>query len=106
MEERPGGLGRKIREQAKVSRSEGLDADFRLDALGLTGAKADIDKVVGQYGAAYEIVPTPESAAKYTVSHTTTLYALDTAGRLRKKFRYEATVDEVVAGIRQVLAVS
>lgn len=81
-------------------------ANFRLDALGLTGAKADIDKVVGQYGAAYEIVPTPESAAKYTVSHTTTLYALDTTGRLRMKFRYEATVDEVVAGLRQVLAVS
>lgn len=81
-------------------------ANFRLDALGLTGTKAAIDTVVGQYGAAYEIVPTPDSAARYTVSHTTTLYALDTAGRLRIKFRYEATVDEVVAGIRQILAVS
>lgn len=81
-------------------------ANFRLDATGLTGAKAEIDRVVAQYGAAYEIVPTPESAAGYTVSHTTTLYALDPAGRLRLKFRYEATVDEIVAGIRQILAVS
>ncbi len=85
---------------------EVLKADlenFDLDALGLTGSKAEIDKVVAQYGAAYEIVPTPESAAKYTVSHTTTLYALDTQGRMRLRFRYEATVDEIVDGIRAIL---
>ncbi|MFN7981744.1 MAG: SCO family protein [Vicinamibacterales bacterium] len=80
--------------------------NFRIDAVGLTGQKADIDTVVQQYGAAYEIVPTPDSAAKYTVSHTTTLYALDPSGRLRMKFRYEATVDEVVTGIRSILAAS
>lgn len=88
---------------------EVLKADlgnFRIDAIGLTGQKAEIDKVVQQYGAAYEIVPTPESAAKYTVSHTTTLYALDPSGRIRMKFRYEASVDEVVDGIRAILAVS
>jgi len=79
-------------------------ANFRLDSLGLTGSKAEIDEVVAQYGAAYEIVPTPESAARYTVSHTTTLYALDAAGRLRMKFRYEATVDEIVDGIHRILA--
>ena len=79
-------------------------ASFSVNALGLTGAKADIDKVVAQYGAAYEIVQTPESAAKYTVSHTTTLYALDVAGRMRMIFHYEASVDEIVAGIKAVLA--
>ena len=78
--------------------------NFRLDAIGLTGTKAEIDTVVQQYGAAYEIVPTPDSAAKYTVSHTTTLYALDSQGRIRSKFRYEATVDEIAAGIRAILA--
>ena len=54
--------------------------NFDLDALGLTGTKPEIDKVVSQFGAAYEITPTPESAAKYTVAHTTWLYALDTKG--------------------------
>ena len=78
-------------------------ANFALDAVGLTGSKAEIDAVVRQYGAAYEIVPTPDSAAKYTVSHTTTLYALDTQGRLRLKFRYEATVDEIVSGLAPLL---
>lgn len=79
-------------------------ANFSLDALGLTGKKEDIDKVVAQYKAAYEIVQTPESAAKYTISHTTTVYALDTQGRIRRTFAYEATVDEIVTGIREILA--
>ena len=78
--------------------------NFSIGALGLTGKKEDIDKVVKQYAAAYEIVPTPESAAKYTISHTPSVYALDTAGRVRKTFAYEATVDEVVTGIREILA--
>lgn len=80
--------------------------NFRIDALGLTGTKPEIDKVVQQYGAAYEIVPTPDSAAKYTVSHTTTLYALDPQGRLRMKFRYEATADEIVEGVKAIISAS
>lgn len=77
---------------------------FDLDALGLTGTKADIDKVVSQFGAAYEITPTPESAAKYTVAHTTWVYALDPNGRTRIRFPYEATVDDIVSGIRAILS--
>ena len=79
-------------------------ANFSIGALGLTGTKDDIDTVVKQYAAAYEIVPTPESAAKYTISHTTSVYALDPQGRVRMTFPYEATVDEVVTGIRAILA--
>lgn len=79
-------------------------ANFSVNALGLTGTKAQIDKAVALYGAAYEIVPLPDSAAKYSVSHTTSLYALDTSGRTRLRFRYEATVDEIVQGIRAILA--
>ncbi|MEQ1907617.1 MAG: SCO family protein [Vicinamibacterales bacterium] len=78
--------------------------NFALDAIGLTGTKADIDKVVNQYGASYEVVPTPDSAAKYTVAHTTWVYALDTKGRVRIRFDYDASVDEIVHGIRALLA--
>ncbi len=84
-----------------------LKADLRafdLDALGLTGTKAQIDRVVAQYGAQYEIIPTPDSAMKYTVAHSTTLYVLDPEGRVRIEFPYEATVDQVVHGVRAVLA--
>ena len=79
--------------------------DTLRDTLGLTGTKEEIDKVVGLYGAAYEITPTPDSAEKYSVSHTTSLYAVDPEGRTRIEFRYEATVDEIVQGLRAILAV-
>jgi protein SCO1 len=77
---------------------------FDLDALGLTGTKAQIDKVVAQYGAEYEIIPTPTSVMKYTVAHSTTLYLLDAGGRVRMEFPYEATVDQIVSGVRLTLA--
>lgn len=79
-------------------------ASFSLDAIGLTGTKAEIDRVVQQYGAKYEVVPTPQSAARYTISHTTTVYALDGQGRVRRTFEYEASVDDIVEGIRTMLA--
>jgi protein SCO1/2 len=78
--------------------------NFELDALGLTGTKAEIDKVVKLYGATYEIVPLPDSEAKYSVAHSTDLYALDEAGRTRLMFPYEATVDQIVTGLKTVLA--
>jgi protein SCO1/2 len=79
-------------------------AHFRIDALGLTGTKDEIDRVVALYGASYEIVPLPESEAKYTIAHSTTLYALDVAGRTRILFPYEASVDEITAGLKSILA--
>jgi protein SCO1 len=79
---------------------------FDLDALGLTGTKPEIDKVVGLYGASYEIIPTPQSVEKYAVAHSTTLYALDSAGRTRIMFPYEASVDEIVKGVKAILASS
>lgn len=86
---------------------EVLKADlalFTLDAIGLTGTKAEIDQVVAQYGASYEMVPTPESAARYSLTHSTTLYVLDKEGRVRLTFPYEATIDEIVEGIRSLLS--
>lgn len=77
--------------------------NFGVDALGLTGTKPEIDKVVHLYGASYEIIPTPESEDKYTVAHSTTLYAVDTQGRTRILFPYEATVDQIVSGIQTIL---
>jgi protein SCO1 len=79
-------------------------SNFDVDALGLTGTKPDIDKVVALYGAQYEIIPLPDSAAKYAVAHTATLYALDPQGRTRIEFPYDAKVDDIVAGLKAMLA--
>jgi hypothetical protein len=54
--------------------------------------------------AEYEIILTPNSCAKYTLAHSTALYALDTAGRARIEFPYDASVDETARGLRAILA--
>ena len=46
----------------------------------------------------------PNSATKYSVAHTTSLYALDARGRTRIEFPYEAPVEAIVKGLQDVLA--
>ena len=70
----------------------------------MTGTKAELDRVVQQFGASYTVVPLPDSAAKYSIMHTMFVYALDRQGRVRTWFPYEATVGEVEAGLRRLLA--
>ena len=77
---------------------------FDLDALGLTGTKPEIDKVVALYGASYEIIPTPQSVEKYTVAHSTTLYALDPAGRTRSVPLRSHRERNIVKGLKAILA--
>lgn len=79
-------------------------ASYDLDAIGLTGTKAEIDAAVAAFGASYEIVPTPGLAFEYAVGHTTWLYLLDAEGRQRVRFPYEATVEEIVDEVQAVLA--
>lgn len=76
---------------------------FGVDAVGLTGTPDKIQKVASQFGVAYEIEEQSDSEAKYLVSHSTTLYAIDAQGRTRLLFPYEATVDQIVRGVRTLL---
>jgi protein SCO1/2 len=75
---------------------------YGIDAVGLTGTADQVAAVAKQYGVAYTIERS-EGAAGYTVSHSTTLYGLDAEGRTRYLFRYEATVDEIVDGVRSLI---
>jgi protein SCO1/2 len=76
---------------------------FDLDAVGLTGSRAEIDEVVSMYGATYEITPTPGSAGRYAVAHSTTLYLLGPDGAVRRELPYEATAEEITAAVRELL---
>ena len=77
-------------------------AMFPIDAVGLTGSPAAIAEVAGQYAVQYEIEETT-SKAGYFVAHSTMMYVLDATGRTRRRLRYQATVDEVVAAVRELL---
>jgi len=75
---------------------------FSIDAIGLTGKKDDIDKVVKQYGASYEIEQS-DSAAGYHVNHSTYLYLIDQNGKLQSQFKHLDSVDAIAAGIKPLL---
>lgn len=60
---------------------------FGVSFTGLTGSRADVDQVVAQYRATYEITPS-QSAGGPLVSHSTYTYLLDRQGRMRFIYRH------------------
>ena len=75
---------------------------FPVPVVGLSGTREQVDAVVSQYHASYEITPS-DSAAGPTVSHTTYLYLIDRDGRLRHLFRLADTPEQIAAGLRLAL---
>ncbi len=76
---------------------------FGVDAYGLTGPEPAIRDVASKFGARYEKSTTP-TAGGYTMSHTVSIFGLNAAGRPARIIRYEASVDEVLADVRALLA--
>lgn len=77
-------------------------AYFHMNSIGLTGTKAEIDSVVKQYGARYEIEQS-DSAAGYHINHSTDLYLLDQKGELAKTFSYSDGTQVIVEGVRSLI---
>ena len=75
---------------------------FTLPVIGLTGTREQIDRATTQYRAPYEITPS-DSKAGHLVSHTTSLFLIDTQGRLRAEFPHDVTPERIASGIRQLL---
>jgi protein SCO1 len=75
---------------------------FRINSMGLTGTKGEIDAVVNLYGAKYEIEKS-DSAAGYHINHSTDLYLLDQKGEVARRFKYDDRVQAIADGIRQLI---
>jgi cytochrome oxidase Cu insertion factor (SCO1/SenC/PrrC family) len=75
---------------------------FSANTVALTGNKEEIDSVVKQYGAKYEIEKS-ESALGYHVNHTTDIYLVDQNGKLRSRFKYTDRAGVIVDGVRRLL---
>jgi hypothetical protein len=58
--------------------------------------------VIARYGGDYDRDPAAPGTA-YTVSHPTTLFVIDPAGRLRAMVSSSEGVDPLVAALRRVL---
>jgi len=77
-------------------------AYFHMNSVGLTGTKKEIDAVVKQYGAKYEIEQS-DSAAGYHINHSTDLYLLDQKGELARTFSYSDGTQVIVDGVRRLI---
>ena len=76
---------------------------FGIRGIGVTGTTAEIDAVVKQYNAFYEIQHS-ESAMGYMVDHTSRVFLVDGRGKLRYLFRSTDRAEELASGLRAVLA--
>jgi cytochrome oxidase Cu insertion factor (SCO1/SenC/PrrC family) len=74
---------------------------FPIKATGLTGKRAEIDAVVKQYGAKYEIEKS-DSALGYHINHSTYLYAIDAHGKVRFRFNHTDSPELIAAGLRKL----
>jgi cytochrome oxidase Cu insertion factor (SCO1/SenC/PrrC family) len=75
---------------------------FSANTVALTGKKEEIDAVVRQYGAKYEIEKS-DSALGYHVNHTTDIYLIDQTGRVRSRLKYTDRPAVIVDGVRSLL---
>ena len=75
---------------------------FGVNAIGLTGTKAEIDKVVKAYHAHYMVIP-GQTSNWYSINHTTTVFLHDKQGKVRYRFLYEETPEQLAEAIRKYL---
>jgi protein SCO1/2 len=76
---------------------------FSAHTVALTGNKEEIDAVVKQYGAKYEIEKS-DSALGYHINHTTYIYLIDTRGTLRSRFNYTDRPGAIADAVRRLLS--
>ncbi|MGH9935882.1 MAG: SCO family protein [Blastocatellia bacterium] len=74
---------------------------FSAHTVALTGRKEELDAVVKQYGAKYEIEKS-DSALGYHVSHTTDIYLIDQRGTLRSRFKHTDRAELMAAGVKRL----
>ena len=76
---------------------------FNPKILGISGEKANIDKVVKNYGGFYQFVALPNSELKYTVDHSTRIYIIDKKGKLNRTLYHNSPPQELAEAIQALL---
>ena len=74
---------------------------FDINAVGLTGTKSQIDKVVHAYNASYEKVPT-KSTLGYIINHTSIVYLIDKQGKVRYLFHRDDSPGKMAQVIKEM----
>lgn len=75
---------------------------FHANIVGVTGSKAEIDKVVKQYGAAYRKVES-DSAMGYLVDHSASVFVVNTKGKLVDILPHGLPVESIAQVMRDLI---
>lgn len=75
---------------------------FHKNIVGVTGSKAEIDKVVKQYGAAYRKVES-DSAMGYLVDHSASVFVIDTKGKFVDLLPHGLPVESIAQVMRDLI---
>jgi protein SCO1/2 len=76
---------------------------FHPSFVGLTGSMEELTRVWAAFGVQVQKEPMPESAAGYSVGHTASVFAVDPEGRLRLKFPFGATPEQIASDVRRLM---
>ncbi|MFT6916947.1 MAG: protein SCO1/2 [Motiliproteus sp.] len=71
--------------------------------LGITGSKAEVDRVVSAYGAFYRRVEMSGSALAYSVDHSARIYLIDRRGQLVNILNHNTPAAELARALQQLL---
>jgi cytochrome oxidase Cu insertion factor (SCO1/SenC/PrrC family) len=75
---------------------------FKVNSVGVTGTKKEIDTLVSKYGARYEIEKS-DSAAGYHINHSTDLYLLNQKGAAVRRFKYADDSQLIADAVRRLI---
>lgn len=78
-------------------------AFFHTDMIGISGTPADLDPVVVQYGAFYEVVSYSNSEMLYGIDHTSETYIVGKDGKIKHVLPHASPRDAVLDAIRDAL---
>ncbi|KAF0186762.1 MAG: electron transporter SCO1/SenC [Hyphomonadaceae bacterium] len=75
---------------------------FPRGLIGLTGSEAQVTAVAKAYKVGYRKVLAPQSAANYTMDHTSIMYLLDSSGKLATFFSDNTSPSEIAQCINSL----
>lgn len=77
---------------------------FHPKIVGISGAPADLNPIVANYGAYYEKTSYSNSAMIYGIAHTSEIYVMDRKGEMAAILPHAAAPKEIVRQIRSAMA--
>jgi protein SCO1/2 len=90
-------------ERDTVERMQKYVKGFDKSFIGLIGTKEELEKVYKAYGVTAIKQDMPDSALKYSVTHSGYIYVINPEGRWQLLFKPDMTVDDMVSDTRHVL---